>query len=248
MSGDFTKQASSYRLARPGYPLSLVDQLIELVGIQPDSPVVDIGAGTGIFTQILVDRGLRVTAVEPNEAMRQQAPELPGTTWVRGTFEETNLADRSQKWAVAAQAFHWADPPRALPEIRRILCEGGHLTVLWNNRAVKESELLQWTEQTIRKHAPEFEESYRNRDWRAVLVSTGDFTFVSSDTMKHQVAMSRDRFLTLWKSHHRLNEIAGPERFASLFKELVAHLVEQRIDTVDVPYICESWTVRRIDR
>jgi ubiquinone/menaquinone biosynthesis C-methylase UbiE len=75
----------------------------------PGDSVADFAAGTGIFTRLLVKRGLVVTAVEPNEQMRNQA-RAPGARWVEGRFEVSHLPTGSQTWAVAAQAFHWADP------------------------------------------------------------------------------------------------------------------------------------------
>lgn len=64
--GDFSEQADAYSRARPGYPAGLVDALVAHVGIKPGDAVADLGARTGLFTELLVARGLRVTAVEPN--------------------------------------------------------------------------------------------------------------------------------------------------------------------------------------
>src|SRR5687768_14073114 len=110
--GDFSQQAGPYKEARPSYPPELLDMLIQQIGIEPGDPVADVGAGTGIFTRLLLERGFRVTAIEPNEKMQREAGEMPGVRWIQGTFEQTSLPNNSQRWAVAAQAFHWADPPR----------------------------------------------------------------------------------------------------------------------------------------
>src|SRR5688500_15524543 len=101
--GDFTKQAESYRLARPTYPDALVESLIDDAGIVAGDAVVDFGAGTGIFTRLLVERGFRVSAVEPNQEMRSRN-DAPAAHWIDGIFEKSGLADASQRWAVAAQA------------------------------------------------------------------------------------------------------------------------------------------------
>src|SRR5690242_15455013 len=114
-AGDFTHQASAYGRARPSYPVSLLDRLMARAGVRPGDRVADIGAGTGLFTQLLAERGLTVTAVEPNQAMRAEAPAMPGVTWIDGTFEQTNLPAASQAWVSAAQAYHWAKPEQALP-------------------------------------------------------------------------------------------------------------------------------------
>lgn len=241
--GDFTDQAEAYGRARPGYPSELVDYLAREAGVGPGDPVADFGAGTGIFTRILAERGFDVTAVEPNSEMSSKA-NVPGVRWVTGTFEDHPLADGSQAWAVAAQAFHWADPPVALPRLRRVLRPGGVFTVLWNNRARTESDVLQWTEECIRRHVPEFEEAYRDKSWEQILTSTNDFRFLSHHVVVHTVSMSTSRYLDLWRSHNRLNNIAGPARFAAFLADLNHHLVDHGIDEITVPYHCQTWSVQ----
>ena len=116
--GDFTDQAEAYARSRPGYPQQLVDRLMPLVGVGEGDAVADIGAGTGLFTRVLAGCGLQVTAVEPNDAMRNRADTIQGVAWRAGSFEDAPLPAGSQKWITSAQAFHWADPVRALPECR----------------------------------------------------------------------------------------------------------------------------------
>jgi len=244
--GNFSRQAKTYDRARPGYPESLIDRLIDEASVAAGDPVVEFGAGTGIFTRLLVARGLRVTAVEPNHDMMRQA-DLPEVRWVEGTFEEHSLPDGSQAWAVATQAFHWAKPEVALPRIRRTLRPRGVFDVLWNNRENESSEFLAWTAAAIRRHVPDFDEAYRLCPWGEVLESTGDFTFLSHHEQRHTIAMSRERYLNLWRSHNRLYNTAGPERFDAFMKELTAELDALAIETVDVPYRCDAWSCRAKD-
>lgn len=242
--GDFSNQAEAYGRARPTYPDEIVDLLIHDAGVVAGDSVADFGAGTGIFTKLLVAKELSVTALEPNDAMRAQS-DVPAAQWSNGTFNDSSLSSASQRWAVAAQAFHWADPSRALPEIRRVLQPNCLFTVLWNNRDNRESYVLSWTEVAIRRFVPEFEEAYRNRPWGEILESTGDFIFASHRVVKHAVRMDRNRYLDLWRSHNRLNTIAGPDRFSTLLKAIESFLDDHHIDAIDVPYRCEAWPGRR---
>lgn len=244
--GDFSAQADAYARARPGYPAELLDRLVAHVGARPGDAVADLGAGTGIFTELLAARGLRVAAVEPNEPMREQAKTRPGVTWTSGTFEATGLPAASQHWAVAAQAFHWADPPRALPEMRRILKPGGFFTVLWNNREYDEPVLI-WTREAIHRHQPGFDDNYRERDWGAVLASTGDFAEVAYFEARHVVPMSPARYLDLWRSHNRLRTLSTPGQFAAFMQELGEYLALRGDEPIEAPYLCKAWTARRIE-
>jgi SAM-dependent methyltransferase len=237
--GDFTAQAAAYRDSRPSYPDAMVDALV--ADLSPGDAVADLGSGTGIFTRQLMARGFRVTAVEPNEAMRREA-EADGATWIDGTFADTHLATASQRWAVAAQAFHWADPPTALPELRRILVPGGSFTALWNDREHDKSAALRYVREAIQRHVPGFDEAYRNRDWGEVLTRGGIFRGVSYRELSHAVPMSRERFLALWRGHNRLTNLAGPERFEPLLADIAGYLEREGLETVDVTYCCRAWT------
>jgi SAM-dependent methyltransferase len=237
--GDFTEQADAYARSRPDYPRALVERWAAALGVGRGDRVADIGAGTGIFTRLLATCGFDVVAVEPNAEMRAKAPDIP---MVDGTFEATSLEGASIRWALAAQAFHWADPPLALVEMRRILAPGGPFTVFWNDRDFANDSVVGWTREVIRRTVPEFDEAYRNRDWAAVLSSDGSFVDVRYDEEPHAVRMSRARYLDLWRGHNRLNNIAGPERFAVFIGELETYLSAEHIDEVNVPYVCRSWT------
>jgi SAM-dependent methyltransferase len=124
----FDPVATDYRDVRPGYPDALYDSLQELVGALRGKAVADLGAGTGIATSALAARGATVLAVDPSLAMLGPT-DLPS---VSAQAEELPLRSASQDLLTCAQAWHWVEPIRAVPECSRVLTAGGHLALWWN--------------------------------------------------------------------------------------------------------------------
>ena len=133
----FSSKVSDYTASRPSYPAALFEDLAAL-GLAHDMSVADIGAGTGLFTKSLLDRGWNVIAVEPNNAMRAAADtalsQYPRYRSVAGAAEATALEDRSIDLITAAQAFHWFDIEPARRECLRILRPHGQVALIWNDR------------------------------------------------------------------------------------------------------------------
>ncbi len=131
----FDHNAAAYEAARPSYPAEAVAHIVGHGRIGPGRRVLDLAAGTGKLTRLLVPAGAEVVAAEPVTAMREQLqPLLPDVEVHDGTAEALPLADRSVDAITVAQAFHWFDAPVALAELRRVLRRGGHLFLVWNVR------------------------------------------------------------------------------------------------------------------
>ncbi|WP_026733540.1 class I SAM-dependent methyltransferase [Fischerella sp. PCC 9605] len=130
----FSDRVDDYVKYRPSYPAAAIDKILE--GLAPPSQLVaaDIGAGTGISSRLLAERGVSVIAIEPNTAMREAAEPHPLVEFRDGTAEVTNLSDASVDLVTCFQAFHWFNPEPTLSEFRRILKPSGRLAVVWNNR------------------------------------------------------------------------------------------------------------------
>lgn len=131
----FATGSDIYERARPSYPAEAVAHLEVTAGITTGTRVLDLAAGTGKLTRQLRADGATCVAVEPSASMRTVFEEMVrGTPLIGGTAEMVPVADATMDAVVVAQAFHWFDPTRALPEVARVLRPGGWLALIWNER------------------------------------------------------------------------------------------------------------------
>src|SRR5690348_13701049 len=127
----FGVAAGAYERGRPPYPAAAIDWLVP----EHATRVLDVGAGTGKLTRQLRERGLDVIAVEPSAGMREELHRaVPGAPVLAGTAEQIPLADGTVDLVIVAQAWHWMDPERTIPEVARVLAPGGRLGLMWNRR------------------------------------------------------------------------------------------------------------------
>ena len=131
----FGAVASAYADLRPRYPADAVRWALAPLGTDVAGlRVVDIGAGTGILTELLIGLGADVTAVEPDESMRAEfRRRLPSARLLAGSAEDLPLPAGSADAVLCGQSLHWFNLDLALPEIARVLVPGGVLGGLWNN-------------------------------------------------------------------------------------------------------------------
>ncbi|WP_436536615.1 class I SAM-dependent methyltransferase [Actinoplanes sp. HUAS TT8] len=130
-AASFGAAADTYERGRPPYPESALDFLLP----KGQPRVLDLGAGTGKLTRQVRARGLEVVAVDPSEGMLGELRRaVPDVAAHRGSAEDIPLPDGSVDVVLVAQAWHWVDPERAVPEIARVLTPGGRIGLIWNLR------------------------------------------------------------------------------------------------------------------
>jgi len=143
----FSNRVDNYVKYRPGYPPEVLAWLKDECKLTPHSVIADIGAGTGIFTKLLLDEDYKVYAVEPNEAMRNT---------VEGTAGATILAANSIDLVVCAQAFHWFNNKQTQAEFHRVLKPGGKAALIWNNRLTDAGKFLKAYDLLLRDNSIDY--------------------------------------------------------------------------------------------
>lgn len=120
----FGARAEAYERFRPGYPAELFDVVMAYAG-RPLRTALEIGAGTGKATRQFAERGVSVTATDPDEAMltelRKHVPADVQT--VGAAFED--LSRQRYDLVYAAAALHWTKPDDRMARIAALVARGG---------------------------------------------------------------------------------------------------------------------------
>ena len=155
----FSNKVDNYVKYRPDYPIEIIDFLQDTYQLSTDKIIADIGSGTGISSQLFLDKNYRVIGIEPNKEMREKSIELLGSyekfSVVDATAENTQLDAHSIDAIVAGQAFHWFDKAACKKEFERILKPKGLVVLMWNER-LAESEFEQEYDELIVKHSIDY--------------------------------------------------------------------------------------------
>lgn len=229
----FGSAAEIYERARPTYPREAAAWLVP-----PDaSEIVDLGAGTGKFTRSLLEvirefPGARVSAVEPDPKMLAKlVAAIRGVPGLSGSAEHLPLDEGSVDVITVAQAWHWVDEARALPEIARVLRPGGILGLVWNIR----DERVDWVRELGLAMMPSEAERFLEND----IVIGAPFGPTESFTVEWSATTSLDGLLELVasRSYFITAEPREQRRLTAAVRDLVAtHPDLAGRDTIDLPY------------
>ncbi len=241
---DYTELADMF-LKRPGYATSAIDRVLDVAGIQAGSPVCDVGAGTAHLTLELLRRGLAVTAIEPNDAMRAHGRTRTqglAVTWVEGTGEDTRQSAEAFDLVTFGSSFNVTNRSAALKETARILRSGGWFACMWNHRDI-DDPLQMAIEQIIRRHVPTFDYGSRREDQVAVIDASGLFKDVHRVEGKQTHRQTVADCVDAWRSHGTLQRQAG-ERFPGVVADIENLLQQECAGSLDVPYSTRVWLAR----
>jgi SAM-dependent methyltransferase len=132
----FGAVAADYAAWRPGYPSDVVAFLAGgAAGHDRPRRILDLGAGTGLLTAMLVGAGHRVVAADVSaDMLAELTARLPDVPTLVAGAESLPLPDAGLDVIVAAQAAHWFEPVAASREFLRVLAPGGAVGFVWNTQ------------------------------------------------------------------------------------------------------------------
>jgi len=225
----FGSVARTYDRARASYPLEAVGWVLEHIGAGAGRRVLDLGAGTGRLSAVLLGIGVEVVAVEPDDAMRGLVP--AGAQALAGTAEHVPLPDGSVDAVLVGQAWHWFDHEQALAQVHRVLRPCGVLGLLWNvfdDRVPWVAELVAAVVAEDRLSAMDDELPYAGEP------------VPERRQFAHSQAVTRDLLVDNLASRSRTVLMPPAAR-----KDLLRRVHELApADAFALPWVCDTWRAR----
>jgi SAM-dependent methyltransferase len=244
----FGAAADAYERGRPDFPADAVAFLEETLDLRPGRTVLDLGAGTGKLTRMLVSSGARLLALEPVQAMREVLEHLvPDAELVAGVAEAIPLADAAIDAAVAAQAFHWFDVRAAVAELHRTLIAEGPLALVWNVRDQRTTWVAGMTRiiEPYRADTP----THATHAWRAAFEEATLFSPLELRSFPFEQRLTVDGAVDRVLSISFIAELGEANRanVAEEVRALLSSDPETRgRDEVVLPYRTDVWWCRRL--
>lgn len=239
----FNRGATAYERGRPSYPASAVEWLIDRTGLTERSLVVDLAAGTGKLTRLLMPTGARVIAVEPAEGMaRVLRRQTAGAEVLQAAAEAIPLPSGRADVVTVAQALHWFDLPRALSEIHRILGFEGWLALVWNRRLL-EAPIHQAIAAIIDPHRGSTPSHHKDETWRPALEASPLFQLVDQRSFPHTQPLDEDGLVDRVLSTSFIAALPQQER--GRVEQAIRDLARHADDHVNLPYSTDVHVLQR---
>jgi ubiquinone/menaquinone biosynthesis C-methylase UbiE len=156
---DFGRAADDYGTHRAGFPERFFERLAAQLGLRAGMTALDIGTGAGTVAFGLAALGLRVTGVDPSEAMLAEARGAAATAGLAvdfraGRAEALEFPDQAFDIVTAGQCWHWFDRPRAAAEAFRVVRPGGALAIAHFDWIPERGSVVAATEALIEEANP----------------------------------------------------------------------------------------------
>ncbi|MBR0898798.1 methyltransferase domain-containing protein [Bradyrhizobium tropiciagri] len=240
---NYSVAVAAYEAGRPSYPAEIVAAL----PLQAARCVVDLGAGTGKFTRLLLENlptSARLVAVEPVAEMSAKLAKEANVEVINTRADAIDLDSGSVDLVTCAQAFHWFDNEASVAEIARLLRPGGTLALVWNNR----DDRALWVDALsvmIEKYAGDTPRQ-RSGHWRWILKDPR-FTFEQEIVQDHPHRMPRQGVYERVVSTSYVANLPDTEK-AGIRDKTDAILREAGLgdaDEVVFPYVTQLFLLKR---
>jgi len=243
-TGDSVERAfdfcpDEYTRGRPTYPDEAVGAIVRFLAMEPGDLVLDVGAGTGVMSNLLSGSGLRPVAADRSANMLAQiARTVPA---VIADAAALPFVDACFGGIVAATSFHWFATDAALHELRRVLREERNLVLTWND-ADSSSDFVDQHIRLMQSHVGDVPQ-FRTMHWRVVMDSFLGFRYIGGHETPNPTQMDHATFIDRVRSTSFIAALDVEARDSVIGQ--ARELVRAMPDQFTYPYVTRTFVFRK---
>lgn len=209
----YSPVVQAYDRARPRYPKQLIQRVVEVAQLAPQSKILEVGCGSGVATVDFARLGYTIDAVEPNlefcRLAEQHCLDYPQVRIIPQTFEEWQVEPRKFQIVLAANAWHWISSDIKYVKASEALQENGALVLLWNMSLEPTYEVYQVLNQVYQDVAPLVAPKYEGRETQEEILQglgklisdSGLFGSPVQEAIECERTYDTERYLSLLSSY-----------------------------------------------
>jgi SAM-dependent methyltransferase len=245
--GMFDGVVDEYDAARPSYPAALYDVLESTAGRLRSRAVLDAGAGTGVATRQLAERGARVAAVDVGLTMLQRAvARSPGLSAVTADAAALPVRSASVDLVCFAQSWHWVPQAEGAAEVARVLRPGGWWAAWWSHPWADDTPWWDAYQEVLERSGASYSRHQRDVDWAQEAVARqGAFVAPKRHIIPWDRTVTIDAWITDLSSHSYVLALAAQARQQLLQAVHGILLTAFPANEMTVPYQTRLWLAAR---
>jgi protein-L-isoaspartate O-methyltransferase len=252
----YSPAAQAYGLARPPYPIEVIQKVTELAKLTDRSTVLEIGCGPGTATVDFAPLVGSIDSLEPNPDFYQLAQANCAAHcnvhFHHQAFEEWQSEQKFDA-ILAASSFHWIPAAIGYPKAASLLKENGALILLWNKELQPSWEVYQQLAPIYQKFAPQLDR-YEDREMEAdvlrqlgqMAIDSGYFDNLVGGEVRVAVTYGVDRYLTLLNTYSPYLKLDA-EIKAALFAGLAEVISSNLGGSIDLHHTSAFHVTRRFE-
>jgi SAM-dependent methyltransferase len=241
----FDQVVKEYEQGRPSYPDGVFDAIEAVAGPLADQRVIEGGAGTGIASRQLAERGARVLAFDVSRPMLERARGPDARPLVLADGNALPFRSGTADLVCFASAWHWLDSGQGSAEAARVLRSGGTWAAWWSSTRADGEPWFEDIRSLLDRAGAAYDWSFRDRDWGATLGARDIFADPTVITVRWARATTATDLLTGLRSQPAVAALRTAVQHALLAD------VNARLHTAFgdepfvVPHDTRVWTAQR---
>ena len=236
----FRSAAAHYERGRAPYALALIRRVAEIVGLDSQSRVLDLGCGPGPLARGFAPFAHEVVAMDPSAEMlsaaRALAAQAANIRFVAGSSYDLGPTLGDFRLVVMGRSFHWMDRVQTLERLGRIILPAGAVALFEDSAPAAPANAWRKVWRDIReRYAPDAEPHRRDPDWirhEAILLES-PFAHVERFGVIERRALDIETLVQRTLSMSSTSPSRLGEKTAAMVAELRAALGDVREEIVE---------------